>query len=57
VLDMKTRDAIEWECHVINQTAKVLRFTKNTFSGELCIMDAELVGANCPVRRGTPQEK
>jgi hypothetical protein len=56
VLDMKTGDTIEWECHVVNQTDQVLRFTNNTFTGEMCIMDAELVGANCPARRGAPAE-
>lgn len=56
VLDMKTGDTIEWECHIVNQTDKVLRFTNNTFTGEMCIMDAELVGANCPARRGAPAE-
>jgi hypothetical protein len=25
----------------------VLAFTNNTFTGEMCIMDAELVGVNC----------
>jgi hypothetical protein len=48
VLDMKTGDTLEWECHIINKTDKVLRFTNNTFTGEMCIMDAELVNANCP---------
>lgn len=48
ILDFKDGDTIEWECHVINQTDKVLRFSNNTFDGEMCIMDAELVGANCP---------
>jgi hypothetical protein len=47
ILDMKSGDVIEWECHVINKTDKVLRFTNNTYDGEMCIVDAELVGANC----------
>jgi hypothetical protein len=47
LLDMKAGDVIEWECHVINKTDGVLRFTNETFTGEMCIMDAELVGANC----------
>ena len=49
ILDMKSGDVIEWECHVINKTEKVLRFTNNTYDGEMCIVDAELVGANCPL--------
>lgn len=52
VLDMKTGDTIEWECHIVNQTDQVLRFTNNTYTGEMCIMDAELVNANCPSGRG-----
>jgi hypothetical protein len=47
ILDMKAGDVIEWECHVINKTNKVLRFTNNTYDGEMCIVDAELIGANC----------
>ena len=47
VLDMKTGDVLEWECHVINKTDGTLRFSNNTFTGEMCIVDAELVGANC----------
>ena len=40
-------DKIEWECHVVNKTDGMLRFTNKTYTGEMCIMDAELVGANC----------
>jgi hypothetical protein len=47
VLDMAAGDSIQWECHVINKTSGTLRFTNNTYTGEMCIMDAELVGANC----------
>jgi hypothetical protein len=47
VLDLRTGDALEWECHVINKTDGVLRFTNENFNGEMCILDAELVGANC----------
>jgi hypothetical protein len=50
VLDMKAGDVLEWECHVINQTDGVLRFTNETYAGEMCIMDGELVGANCGLR-------
>jgi hypothetical protein len=48
ILDFQAGDTIQWECHVINQTDGTLRFTNNTYTGEMCIMDAELVGANCP---------
>jgi hypothetical protein len=48
ILDMQQGDTIQWECHVVNQTDGTLRFTNNTYTGEMCIMDAELVGANCP---------
>jgi hypothetical protein len=51
VLDMKAGDVLEWECHVVNRSDNVLKFTNNTFTGEMCIMDAELVGANCPAAR------
>ena len=47
ILDMKAGDVIEWECHVINKTDGVLRFANETYTAEMCIMDAELVGANC----------
>jgi hypothetical protein len=47
VLDIEQGDVLEWECHVINNTDGVLRFTNNTYTGEMCIMDAELVGTNC----------
>jgi hypothetical protein len=47
ILDMKAGDVLEWECHIINKTDEILRFTNETYTGEMCIMDAELVGANC----------
>jgi len=47
ILDFKTGDTIEWECQVVNKTDKVIGFSNNTYDGEMCIMDAELVGANC----------
>ncbi|HKU36887.1 MAG TPA: hypothetical protein VJR89_02035 [Polyangiales bacterium] len=47
VLDLRPGDFLEWECHVINKTDGVLRFTNENFTGEMCILDAELVGANC----------
>jgi hypothetical protein len=47
ILDLKAGDQIEWSCHIINKTDGTLRFTNNTYTGEMCIVDAELVGANC----------
>lgn len=47
VLDLQPGDFLEWECHVINRTDGYLRFTNENFTGEMCILDAELVGANC----------
>ena len=52
ILDFKAGDVVEWECHVVNETEGTLRFSNNTYTGEMCIMDAELVGANCPSRSG-----
>jgi hypothetical protein len=48
ILDVKSGDQFQWECHVINKTDGTLLFTNNTYSGEMCILDAELVGGNCP---------
>lgn len=47
VLDLQPGDKLEWECHVVNEQEVTLRFTNNTYTGEMCIMDAELVGTNC----------
>jgi hypothetical protein len=47
VLDLRPGDKLEWECHVINEQSSALRFTNETYLGEMCIMDAELVGATC----------
>ncbi|HKP55466.1 MAG TPA: hypothetical protein VJV78_02025 [Polyangiales bacterium] len=47
VLDMRAGDILEWECHVKNKTDQVLVFANETYTAEMCIMDAELVGANC----------
>jgi hypothetical protein len=52
ILDFKAGDKIEWECHVLNKTDGTLRFTNNTYTGEMCILDGELVGANCTSGRG-----
>jgi hypothetical protein len=47
ILDFKTGDTLEWQCHVVNNSGGVLAFTNNTYTGEMCIMDAELAGVNC----------
>jgi hypothetical protein len=47
VLDLKPGDKLEWECHVINKQTTPLRFTNETYLGEMCIMDGETVGATC----------
>jgi hypothetical protein len=36
-----------WECHIINKTDGTLNFTNNTYTGEMCILDAEAVGGGC----------
>jgi hypothetical protein len=48
ILAMTPGDVFSWECHVINKQAVALNFTNNTFTGEMCILDAESVGATCP---------
>jgi hypothetical protein len=52
ILDFKEGDKIEWSCDVLNKTDGTLRFTNNTYTGEMCILDGELVGANCKSARG-----
>ena len=47
ILDMRAGDVLEWECHIKNKTDQVLTFANETYTAEMCIMDAELVGANC----------
>jgi hypothetical protein len=47
ILDIKSGDQFVWECHVVNKTNGVLNFTNNTYSGEMCILDAETVGGGC----------
>ncbi|HMI92668.1 MAG TPA: hypothetical protein VK509_14935, partial [Polyangiales bacterium] len=47
VLDLKPGDKLEWECHVVNKQTTALRFTNETYLGEMCIMDGETVGATC----------
>jgi len=47
ILDLMTGDKIEWICDVNNTTDGTLRFTNNTYTGEMCIVDAEAVGSTC----------
>jgi hypothetical protein len=47
ILDLMAGDRIEWSCDVNNQTNGTLRFTNNTFTGEMCIVDAEAVRSTC----------
>jgi hypothetical protein len=47
ILDLKTGDVIEWQCDVVNQQNTVLRFTNQTYLGEMCIVDAEAVNSTC----------
>lgn len=54
ILDLQPGDKLKWECHVVNETEGTLRFTNNTYTGEMCIMDAELVGTNCTAGFGLP---
>lgn len=54
ILDLKPGDKLEWECHVVNQQEVPLRFSNNTYTGEMCIMDAELVGTRCSSGFGLP---
>jgi hypothetical protein len=56
ILDIEAGDQLEWECHVVNKTDAALRFSNNTYTGEMCIIDAELVGANCRSQRESAPE-
>jgi hypothetical protein len=47
ILDLRTGDKIEWFCDIVNRTDSTLRFTNNTYTGEMCIVDAEAVGSRC----------
>jgi hypothetical protein len=47
ILDVKDGDLVEWQCDVVNNHDTVLRNTQQTYLGEMCIMDAEAVGATC----------
>jgi hypothetical protein len=47
ILDFLAGDKIEWSCDVVNTHDVTLRFTDQTLTGEMCIIDAEAVGSNC----------
>ena len=47
ILDLAKGDKLEWSCDVVNTHDTALRFTEQTLLGEMCIVDAEAVGANC----------
>ncbi len=47
ILDLMPGDQIQWACHIINKQSVSLQFTNNTYTGEMCIVDAEAVGTNC----------
>ena len=47
VLDLAAGDQMEWKCDVNNTHDTALQFTEQTLLGEMCIVDAEAVGASC----------
>lgn len=47
ILDLVAGDRIEWSCDVNNTQNTTLRFTNETYLGEMCIVDAEAVGSTC----------
>jgi hypothetical protein len=47
VLDLAPGDKLEWECDVTNNNPAPITFSNETYTGEMCIMDAELVGSTC----------
>jgi hypothetical protein len=47
ILDLMPGDTLQWECHVINKTQGTLNFSNNTYTGEMCIMDGEMIGTTC----------
>lgn len=47
ILDLAAGDRVEWACDVVNKLDTDLHFTNNTFTGEMCIIDAEAVGSAC----------
>jgi len=54
ILDLQAGDQLEWECHVTNNNDTPVSFSNETYKGEMCIMDAELVGTTCAQSGGFP---
>jgi hypothetical protein len=52
ILDLQKGDALEWECHEVNQQSTALRFTNQTYAGAMCIIIGDLVGSKCVSRTG-----
>lgn len=46
-LDLMPGDQLKWQCDVINNNDTALQFTNQTYLGEMCIIDGELVGTTC----------
>ncbi|MDD9947140.1 MAG: hypothetical protein OXU20_39230 [Myxococcales bacterium] len=47
ILDFQAGDRLQWECDVHNMQDNTLRFTNETYRGEMCIVDGEFVGTAC----------
>jgi hypothetical protein len=47
ILDVAQGDTVQWQCDVNNTHDTALTFTEQTYLGEMCIVDAEGVGATC----------
>ena len=43
-LELQEGDVLEWECEVKNDTDGFLRFTNDTFAGEMCILVGDNIG-------------
>ena len=50
ILDLQAGDALEWECHEVNQQDTDAAFTNQTFDGWMCIIIGDLVGTKCESR-------
>ncbi len=44
ILDLEPGDRLEWECHVVNESDGVLRFSNETYDGEMCILIGDTAG-------------
>lgn len=47
MLPLAAGDQIKWSCDVVNKNSTALRFTEQTYLGEMCIVDAEAIGTDC----------